>query len=153
MFRHFSLGLVLLALFVAEPAAAQPPPHGCPWCTTPTTCSEVSESTPIGGCYNIGMGCQEIAGSCTYSFALTPAEAEALNSRGIRFVGFDRVPLGGWGETILAELDNGLLASWNCRGVLRGIFARGSDGRLIVLDPAEFADRYSLVDMVAITSD
>lgn len=56
--------LVFAALMLA-PGNAQGQSDGCPWCTTPTTCAEVAENTDIGGCYNIGAGCEEIAGSCT----------------------------------------------------------------------------------------
>src|SRR5690606_28656708 len=62
---------------------------GCPWCTTPTTCGEVQENANIGGCYNIGNGCQTIPGKCTINETFAAADiAEILHLERVEGLGW-----------------------------------------------------------------
>jgi len=148
----FSLGLLitLLALAVSPaPAAAD-----CPWCVTPTTCSQVEENTPIAACYNRGNGCQTLSGECEISFAFnTEAGRKAtLRKNQIEYRG--QVAAEIWGIKMnLTAINDGLFAEWNCSGQLSNLFRRDAKGGWTAVDVGAFQSRFALEDLPSVRAE
>ncbi len=137
-------GLLIAAAFLASPMTASAQSHGCPWCTTPTTCGEVDENTNIGGCYNIGAGCQEIQGSCTIQQTLAPDfREEALEGQGLDYLGEAEVDIYGLKFEAIQIAEN-LYARWKCDGRLEAAFSLAPDGTWVELDLLRFGTTYDL---------
>lgn len=140
MRTSFLLIMVLAVAAIAlTPTAMLAQSDGCPWCTTPTTCSEVEENTTVGGCYNIGAGCRTIAGSCTLE---EQRLHELLVLNRIKNRGTEHVEI--WGTKFnLRALPNGLYAEWACDGRIASLFRMADDKSWVEVDPAPYQSRYS----------
>lgn len=109
------LGFVAIGGLPSQ-AAAQA--DGCPWCTTPTTCSLVEESTNLNSCtVSQGQGCVPQYGECEFN----PSEEEeqqqllALGLNPDRTLSVDVLT----GPVKLTEVSPGRFAGWSCQGALR----------------------------------
>lgn len=134
-----------LALSALVPIALSAQSTGCPWCTSPTTCSEVEENSDVGGCYNIGDGCKTISGSCKIeeTFASAEARATLLEENGLEYRGTEVAEI--WGTKIeLMEIDGGFFAEWACDGRLSALFKKDRNGKWVELDPMRYAARFAL---------
>lgn len=138
----FAVVLSLILLAVPNSVAAQS--TGCPWCTTPTTCGEVQENANIGGCYNIGNGCQTIPGKCTINETFAAADiAEILHLE--RFEGLGGQTIDVLGMPVLAfQVEEDLYIQWKCDGSVAAAFAFNGSELITELDPALLQQRYSL---------
>lgn len=140
---------LVVAVLTLAPMSTSAQSDGCPWCTTPTTCSEVAEDTPSGGCYNIGAGCQTIGGSCEINETFTATQRKVLlQDNGIEYHGTELAEL--WGTTVeLTAIDDGLYAGWACNGQLSTLFKKDGDDRWVELDPALYGRRFALTKGLA----
>jgi hypothetical protein len=136
-----SLVILIVSAALVKPVYAQC--SGCPWCVTPTQCCGVPEDTPISACYYTqGEGCGTIPGSCTYDPDFGDLAA-VLQLRGFQMVALELVPTGGVDRTYAVGADGTMLA-WDCGGSVRSVIKRDDENRWIVLDPADFADRFAI---------
>lgn len=151
--RVAALAFLLVAAGASTPESASAQSRGCPWCTTPTTCAEVLENTNIGGCYNIGNGCEEISGSCTIQpeRMLAADRQKLFEASGVRYLGTATVSLLG-ADIEASAVDDGLYAQWSCNGVLTALFTKTDSGEWEELDPAPYRKRLNLkVAVVGLT--
>lgn len=134
--------VLALSAFMPLDLAAQG--SGCPWCTTPTTCATLEESTPIAGCYNIGDGCQTISGTCNITASYAAAErATLLRDNGLEYRGETVAEI--WGVKMkLIETNDGYFAEWACDGRLTAIFKKDRDGKFVELDVMRYTARFAL---------
>lgn len=126
------MGLGMLTIPAA--LAAQ----GCPWCTTPTTCSTVNEDA-AQMCWVTQQGGCDMAGTCEYS---GPPEGSLLrelqvDERALIMVAVeDR-------DVVLVPVGGGVYAAWNCQGQATYAYELTSGGLERVHDRDQLV-RYAL---------
>lgn len=137
------LALVTLAgyLIIYPTALVGQPSPGCPWCTTPTKCEAIKESTPIAGCYILeGVGtCEEMEGECEYepTFAYTQEVLDVTTADLLSVQDPE------WGAVFAFPIESGLYGWWNCEGKLVAIYAEQEDGSATRLPVEEYAEKYT----------
>lgn len=139
-----AVSLVFSLILLATPSSAAAQSTGCPWCSTPTTCSEVDENASIGGCFNIGNGCQTIPGSCTINETFAAGDiAELLRLERFEGLGWQAVDVLGMVVNAF-RVSEELYVQWGCDGSVLAAFTSDGSEPLIELDPAPLQQRYSL---------
>jgi hypothetical protein len=83
-------------------------------------------------------------GSCGHAGIFEDRLVE-LAAAGVEWEGAVEVAEIGGMSVELYGIYDGLYALWDCRGHLRGIFAKRNGGGWIAHDPAEYRERFSLV--------
>ena len=143
--------LVFLATLVASSllpsAALARPSPACPWCTTPTKCEAIKESTPIAGCYILqGEGtCEEVQGECEYqqTFAHTK---EVLGTTTADLLEVEDPK---WGKVLAFPIEGALYGWWNCEGKLVAIYLKESKGVVERLRVEAYSEVYSFRNVTA----
>lgn len=142
--------LLALALLLTAPlgAAAQ---WGCPWCTTPTTCSLVDEDSPLDECWYVqGVGCVPFYGECEFEPMQDEEDLAALAAAGLdgaRTLSVETIV----GVRTLYEVRSGTFVTWSCSGAAtlivrvdhRGLEWLGSDALREIMSLSAIRRRYT----------
>ena len=145
--------ILTVALLAIVGAPSNADAQQCPWCITPTICSQVSEDTDIAGCYNAGQGCKKVEGECNVSLAFKAqgGPERLLAENGLEYHGTVAAEI--WGQKMqLTAINDDLFAEWGCSGQLAALFRRDEHGRWLAIDPKPFSERFRLKTLTAVAS-
>jgi hypothetical protein len=138
------VSVIVLTFAMAAPASAQ----GCPWCTTPTTCTLVDEHA-AGGCkVTAHEGCTS-AGVCVINDTYAPTSAAARHFASLGFDNFILLETVEWGEVPFADLGDGRLVLWNCDGEVAAIASYDTEGQILRLDITPYREELNLLALTA----